>query len=62
MPIYMKFEGAKPVVPGNVKVAGRADWVEVDSVQLGGVSGSVGGGGVGSSRDRGESPRGRLRT
>lgn len=55
MPIYMKFEGAKPVVPGNVKVAGRADWVVVDSVQFGGVGGAVGG--RGSSYERSENTR-----
>ena len=34
MPIYMKFEGAKPAVPGTVKDSGHANWVEVTSVQL----------------------------
>jgi len=55
MPIYMKFEGAKPAVPGNVKEAGRADWVAVESVQFGGIGGGMGG--VGTSRERSESPR-----
>ncbi|MBN8731344.1 MAG: type VI secretion system tube protein Hcp [Acidobacteria bacterium] len=35
MPIYMKFEGAKPAVPGTVKDSGHANWVEVTSVQQG---------------------------
>lgn len=55
MPIYMKFDGAKPAVPGNVKGAGRAGWVEVDSLQFAG--GSQGMGNVGTSRGRSEAPR-----
>ena len=35
MPIYMKFEGAKPPIPGTVKDSGHANWVEVTSVQNG---------------------------
>ncbi|MBK7929603.1 MAG: type VI secretion system tube protein Hcp [Bryobacterales bacterium] len=34
MPIYMKFEGAKPAVPGTVKDSGHANWVEATSLQF----------------------------
>jgi len=56
MPIYMKFEGAKPAVPGSGKSAQYAKWVEVSSFQKMGAS--YVGGGSGMGHDRGGGSRG----
>ncbi|MBK7929602.1 MAG: type VI secretion system tube protein Hcp [Bryobacterales bacterium] len=53
MPIYMKFEGAKPAVPGSGKSAQYAKWVEVNSFQKLGATYVGRGGGIGQERSGG---------